>query len=154
MFEEDDQGDLLLTPGPRVEVDEARAPEVVTGAAAAAILAQSISDVLGLVEPAPAPAPGKTKTLREMLYDQEPWHGPDQGHPSPGIRRLQEKRVNRVLDAVANWMLGLVEKRVGDEMALVVFMELAETVRQQIIWPELEAHQAAVKATLAQELRQ
>jgi hypothetical protein len=148
MFEEDDQGDLLLVPDHEVEVDDddevddgARQPEVVIGAAAAAIVAQSISDVLELVEA--APEKDKMKTLREMLYEQEPWTSAT-AVPSPGIRRLQERRVNRILDTVANWILAVVEERIGDEMTLVVLLELAETVREQIVWPELEAHKAAV----------
>jgi len=142
MFEEDEQGDLLLAPGPGPEV------KTIRGAAAARILATTISDVLSLAEPVTVPETIGVKTLREMLYEQEPWRaalGGDDAHLSPGIRRLMERRVNRVLDTVANWMLAVVEERVGDEMTLVVLLELAETVRQQIAWPELEGHRAAAE---------
>lgn len=119
-------------------------PVVVTGVAAAEILVES--------EPAePEPEleleaevevePAAPKTLRELLYSQEPWRqqGNLDGQLNPGIRRLMEKRVNRILGTVADWMLGVAEERIEDDMSLVVLLELAEKVREQIVWPELEA---------------
>lgn len=144
MFEEDEQGDLLLVPGPTKS-----GVKTISGAAAARILATTISDVLSLAEPTAVPKTVGVKTLREMLYEQEPWrhaYGSDDTHLSPAIRRLIERRINRVLDTVANWMLGVVEERIGDEMTLVVLLELAEAVRQQIEWPERDANEAIVEA--------
>lgn len=147
MFEEDEHGDLLLAPTKKPKVN------TISGAAAARIVASTISDILELTEPVPAPGPEipRVKTLREMLYEQEPWRIADRPS-SPAIRRLQERRVNRVMSTVADWMLAVVEQRIDDEMTLVVLLELAETVRQQIIWPELEASDVVIG--LAHEARE
>jgi len=151
MFEEDEQGDLLLA-------SELTKSEVktVTGEAAAKILASNIANVLGSIEPVTVPKADRVKTLREMLHDNEPWNsavGGDATKLSPGIRRLQERRVNRILETVANWMLTAAEERLGDEMTLAVLLELAERVRQEITWPERLAHQALTELAMeAQEL--
>jgi hypothetical protein len=120
---------------------------VISGAAVAEILATNISNVLGLIEPQPAPKADGVKSLRDALLESEPWrnaYGGDDSKLSPGVRRLQERRVNRILTIVADWMLSVVERRQGDEMALVILLELAESIREQVIWPEREAAEAEV----------
>lgn len=86
------------------------------------------------VEPEPAPEPEpeqptKTaKTLRDLLRDSEPWNAVTLGmDPTPGVRRIMEKRVNRSLAAFTTWL-----ESVGEP-------ELAALVEQQIAWPEQEA---------------
>jgi hypothetical protein len=149
MFEEDGPAQLLLLPAEvrsddddEVEFDAQVAvsePVVVVGGNARAEI--MVEDVV--VEDV------KVKTLRELLYEQEPWiNQPETA--TPGLRRLMEKRVNRVLDVVANWMLGLVENHVGDVEALVILLEQAESVRKQIEWPELEAAGVATGMTQGQ----
>lgn len=140
MFKEDEQENQLL-------VTESK-PAVVAGTGAAAV-----KMTVRTVDPEPEPEPVaqteaaeivvndvKVKTLRDMLYEQEPWmrNTPNSMH-TPGIRRLMEARVNRTLATVADWMVSNVEGRFGDEMTLVVLLELAEAVREQIVWPEREA---------------
>jgi hypothetical protein len=139
MFKEDEAGDLLIASNPAV----AFGSSVVTGVAAAEIPVQSVD------KPDPEPDPRTcVKTLRESLYEHEPWYLHLQGlagteNLAPGIRRLMEKRVNRTLTTIADWMLDVVEERLGDEMTLVVLLELAEDVRRQVAWPELEAQKQA-----------
>jgi hypothetical protein len=152
MFEEDEQGDLLIAP-------ECIRPgaKVVSGEAAAKLLASDVAETLSLIEPPAAPETTGVKTLREMLYDQEPWriYGGGDAHLSPGVRRLLERRINILLDTVANWMLAVVEESRDDEMTLVVLLELAEKIRQEITWPERDAQAAlALLTTQTQELEQ
>lgn len=131
MFKEDEAGDLLIAPNPAIASESA----VVTGVAAAEIPVQLVTGEPKLQD--------EVKTLRDMLYEEEPWYKEAAGRDAalaPGIRRLMEKRVNRTLGIIADWMLGVVEVRLGDEMTLVVLLELAEDIRKQIKWPELEAH--------------
>lgn len=143
MFEEDDRGDLLVLPTHRVDDHDEPEPAFEPGSQIEA-------------EPQPEveiePEIVRVKTLREMFYSQEPWSSIDRKETTPGIRRLMEMRVNRALTTVADWMLGLVEQHVGDEMALVVLLEQAEAVRKQIIWPEREASEAL--AALAREAQE
>lgn len=134
MFEEDQPGNQLL----------------VTKEAASQRLASTIANVLSLAEPVTAVANiDGMKTLREALYEQEPWYiasATQSPRPLPGILRLQEKRVNRVLATVSEWLLLTAERLpAGDPVAEGLF-ELAEEVRQQIAWPEQEAHQMSVES--------
>ena len=145
MFEEDKHGNLLFKPitqAPNVtdEGPEAGDAEIeaLMEAAVSADVTQAASDAE--VDPpaaAPEPAGTEAKTLRDMLYDKEPWR--DAAHPSAGIRRLQERRVNRTLNVVADWMLSIVEQHAADDMTLVLLLELAEAVRNQVTWPERDA---------------
>jgi hypothetical protein len=141
MFEEDQSGDLLLGPTSRHSFD----PDDPGGAGSASAGVEIGGFIIELV-PAPAEDPetkAQVKTLREMLYASEPWSRLTPGvDPPPGMPQLLEKRINRVLGVVADWMLAIVEESRDDDEILVVLLELAEKVRRQIEWPERDAHAA------------
>lgn len=94
------------------------------------------------------------QALRDVFYAAEPWY-PNGSRLSPGMRRLQEKRVNRNLRIVVDWMLTIAERYPDEEKIHHAFVVEAEKVRLQIMWPELEAH-AAVTALIqgAKELEE
>jgi hypothetical protein len=97
-----------------------------------AVVGTAVAQLTFDLEPEPDPEANTPKTLREMFYAAEPWYPVREGSRlSPAVRRLQEKRVNRNLGIVADWLLS------GDTLS-------ADAVRQQITWPELEAHEATV----------
>jgi hypothetical protein len=121
MFQKDDTGTKVFTTGvhrpvPALVVGEFFEPDV---------------------KPEPTPEPEPTpksghplppNTLRELLRASEPWNAVTLGmEPTPGVRRIMEKRVNRSLTAVAAWLGGIGEP------------ELAALVEQQIAWPEQQA---------------
>jgi hypothetical protein len=125
MFKKDEPGNSLLpTSTPRANEE----PVVVSGIAVAELTLEAEVKADG------------PKTLQEMLHASEPWNSavPDPAHLSPGVRRLQERRINRILGVVVSWLTDLAEQRSEhDVVAPISPLELAEMVRQQIDWPEL-----------------
>jgi hypothetical protein len=132
MFEEDQPGDVLVAPGPAPGLFPDPIPDLLPPDSIDLVTVDV--EEIGQVK--------TVKTLREMLYAAEPW--PYDNPPTPAIGRLMEKRVNRNLTLVADWMLAVVEERQGDEMTLVVLLELAELVRKQITWSVRDSHEAKV----------
>jgi hypothetical protein len=138
MFKKDEPGDSPLTLTPRASEE----PAIVSGVAVAELTLEAEVKA------------GGPKTLQEMLHASEPWNSavPDSTHLSPGVRRLQERRINRILGVVINWLTDLAEQRTEYDAAPILLLELAETVRQQIDWPELRKHEAVV--AMIQEARE
>ena len=121
MFRKDEPGDTFTVKGSRV----------IAGTAAAQLV----------IDPEPAPEP-QPPTLREMFYAAEPWNPVPEGtRLTPGMRRLQEKRVNRNLGIVADWLVNAADRH-PNETVQAVLWERSQIARRQIIWPELEAYEA------------
>jgi len=141
MFRKDEPGNLPPTSTLRASGE----PAVVSGVAVAELTLEAEVKADG------------PKTLQEMLHASEPWNSavPDPARLSPGVRRLQERRINRILGVVVSWLTDLAEQRSEHDVALTLLLELAETVRQQIDWPELRKHEAvAAMIREAKELEQ
>lgn len=105
------------------------------------------------LEPNGATEPTGHHVLRELLLEAETHPAEKTGglRVSSGIRRLRERRINRTLGVVSDWLLSLsvafAEEGLNggpswstDENLLI--LNLAQDVRGQIEWPEQETHQA------------
>lgn len=150
MFDEDDSSDVLIMPTPpaaRLKVTLVVSPsQTITPA-------RFDEDTIGEtdIDQTPAPDAPELKTLRELLLEAEHLGlGPDVS-PSPGVRRLREKRVNRTLAIVSDWLLSQMtaaEHEINSENILL--LNLAEDTRGLIAWPEREAFDATAAANLSE----
>lgn len=94
---------------------------------------------------------GYTGTLRERLLAAEQSHGEriGIGRVTPGMLRLRERRVNRTLEILAKFLddaANAVDPEGSSRLDPASAQFLAQLVREQIEWPELEASQAALES--------
>lgn len=131
-FDEDESGNVYLDSGSPAAVEE---PTEV----AATVLNWKQDDSWTTIDPA-----FTFSDLRSMLMGIEYSHRAEtqQGKLiSPTVRRIRERRVNKTLSTVANWLLvGANQFKDNDPATAGFLVTLSEDVRNQIQWSELEAY--------------
>jgi hypothetical protein len=154
MFDEDDNSDVMIMP-PAARAAQLRVTLVVSPGQVITP-AGFDEDTVGEtdIDETPVPVtPPEVRTLRELLLDAENTAtllGPDI-RPSSGVKRLREKRVNRTLAVVSDWLLSqmtAVEHEIDGEN--IMLLNLAEDTRGLIAWPEQEAFDAQEPSRVAE----
>lgn len=144
MFEEDENGDVLLVPTPPAHTINANIVATVVEQflqqpiAPIEVESSFVEDVVNEVTEPAAP-----KSLWDRLFEAERSQFEIEAgmSPSTGLRRLRERRVNRTLDVVFDWLLDQAVGANGQNYESTL-LNLAETIRALIQWPERDAQEA------------